>query len=113
MTWTCQNCDTEVEDDNFEVCWKCNCAKGVLNSEAESSGHSFPNARLFISKPRTVTYKMFRGALPGWDELFTSASEFASSLKPEQLINISHSVNNTDGVVTVWYRKYQDEANNR
>ncbi|WDE06265.1 hypothetical protein SG34_004885 [Thalassomonas viridans] len=105
MTWICQNCNTEVEDDNFAVCWKCSCARGVDNSDREGPSHLFPNAQLFISKPHSVTYKMFRGTFASWDELFTSASEFASTLKPEQLINISHSVNDSDGVVTVWYRK--------
>ncbi|WP_281555969.1 hypothetical protein [Thalassomonas sp. RHCl1] len=105
MTWICQNCNTDVEDDSFEVCWKCNCAKGVSNTTKENPSHSFPNAQLYISKPHSVTYKIFRGAFANWDELFTSASAFASTLKPEQLINISHSVSDSDGLVTVWYRE--------
>ena len=50
-----------------------------------------------------VKYKIFRGILSTWDNLFTEASEFASKLGPDKVINISHSASGADGVVTVWY----------
>ena len=50
-----------------------------------------------------VEYKMFRGTFETWDQLFAKAADFASTLSPEQLINISHSEDNNDGVVTVWF----------
>ena len=50
-----------------------------------------------------VQYKIFRGILSTWDNLFTEASEFASILGPDKVINISHSGDGGDGVVTVWY----------
>lgn len=50
-----------------------------------------------------VQYKIFRGILTTWDNLFTEASEFASILGPDKVINISHSGDGGDGVVTVWY----------
>ena len=28
MSWKCQNCHTTIDDDEFEVCWNCNCEKG-------------------------------------------------------------------------------------
>ncbi|WP_105167835.1 hypothetical protein [Pseudoalteromonas sp. T1lg23B] len=28
MSWTCQNCNTIIDDDSFEVCWNCRCEKG-------------------------------------------------------------------------------------
>jgi hypothetical protein len=28
MSWQCQNCNTTIDDDEFEVCWNCNCEKG-------------------------------------------------------------------------------------
>ena len=52
-----------------------------------------------------VTFKIFRGVLARWDELFSEAGEFASSPEKDHLINISHSASGADGVVTVWYWK--------
>ena len=51
----------------------------------------------------TVAFKKFRGTMATWDELFADAARFASRLKPEHLISISHSADHSDGVVTVWY----------
>ncbi|MGI2259282.1 hypothetical protein [Shewanella sp. GXUN23E] len=28
MVWTCQNCNTKIEESGFEVCWNCGCEKG-------------------------------------------------------------------------------------
>ncbi|MFH0992598.1 MAG: hypothetical protein V1799_21585 [bacterium] len=52
-----------------------------------------------------VQYKMFRGVLASWNNLFLQAAGFASSIPPEKLISISHSADNLDRVVTVWYRE--------
>ncbi len=50
-----------------------------------------------------VKYEVFRGTLSIWESLFKEASEFASSVGPDRVINISHSCDHSDGVVTVWY----------
>jgi hypothetical protein len=50
-----------------------------------------------------VKYKMFRGTLTSWDELFENAARFATDLGEIRVINISHSCAGSDGVVTVWY----------
>jgi len=50
-----------------------------------------------------IEYRMFRGTLQTWDELFSQAAAFASTLRPEELISISHSEDSNDGVVAVWY----------
>ncbi len=52
-----------------------------------------------------VGFKMFRGRLVTWEELFSKAAEYASNLADERLISISHSAAGGDGVVVVWYRK--------
>ena len=52
-----------------------------------------------------IQFKIFRGALASWNHLFKEAAEFASSIPPDKLISISHSADNFDGVVTVWYRE--------
>jgi hypothetical protein len=51
----------------------------------------------------SVAYRAFRGTFTSWDNLFKQAAEFAGLLQPNQLISISHSADNTEGVVTVWY----------
>lgn len=50
-----------------------------------------------------IQYKVFRGVLESWDELFSQAAAFASTLHPEELVSISHSEDGNDGVVAVWY----------
>ena len=57
----------------------------------------------------TVQYKMFRGTLASWDALFSEAAEFATTLDRERLISISHSEDQNDGVVAVWYWAASDE----
>ena len=50
-----------------------------------------------------VKYEVFRGTLATWETLFREASEFATSIGRDRLINISHSCDHSNGVVTVWY----------
>ena len=50
-----------------------------------------------------VECKLFRGLLKSWEKLFKEASEFASGVGKERLISISHSEDQEQGVVTVWY----------
>ena len=50
-----------------------------------------------------VKFEIFRGIFASWDTLFTEASEFASKIGKDRVINISHSNNHKNGVVTVWY----------
>ncbi len=51
-----------------------------------------------------VTFRIFRGgAFVTWEALFQEAADFAGGLSPETLIGISHSQEQSRGVVTVWY----------
>jgi len=52
---------------------------------------------------RHVHFKYFRGTFKLWDTLFSEAAAFADEVGPEDLIGISHSEYNNNGVVTVWY----------
>jgi len=54
---------------------------------------------MFTATPNTVKYKHFTGD-GSWDSLFRQAADFAASVGPDRVINISHS----PGVVAVWYR---------
>jgi hypothetical protein len=50
-----------------------------------------------------VCHRNFGGRWADWETLFERAAEFAGSIGPERLISISHSADNGDGVVAVWY----------
>ena len=52
---------------------------------------------------RVVRYKMFRGTLASWEDLFDQAAGYASQLGQDRLIGISHSEDKDDGVVAVWF----------
>jgi hypothetical protein len=49
-----------------------------------------------------VDYRVFRGTFKSWETLFQEAAEFATSVG-ENLVSISHSSENSEGVVTVWF----------
>ncbi len=51
-----------------------------------------------------VKFEDFRGTFTSREKLFEKAAEFASRLGRERLINISHSRDDNEGVVTVCYR---------
>ena len=55
-----------------------------------------------------VLTRVFRGTFKRWATLFEEACEFATQVGPERLISISHSADNADGVVTVWYWGYPE-----
>jgi hypothetical protein len=50
-----------------------------------------------------VRFEVFRGVWASWNDLFQQAAEFATQIGRERLISISHSCDNNEGVVTVWY----------
>jgi hypothetical protein len=53
--------------------------------------------------PRFARFKVFQSSLTSWESLFAEAAEFASQLGPERLITVSHSADQGEGVVVVWY----------
>ncbi len=50
-----------------------------------------------------VKFQVFRGIFSSWETLFKQAAEFATKIGKDKLINISHSEDQVQGVVTVWY----------
>lgn len=54
-----------------------------------------------------LKFKVFQSGYESWDSLFSQACEFANNVGRENVLNISHSCHNSDGVVTVWY--WEDE----
>lgn len=62
-----------------------------------------------MSTHTTVKFRMFRGVMTSWPALFQSAAEFATDVGRDRLITISHSEDNEDGVIAVWYWGDADE----
>jgi len=50
-----------------------------------------------------IKFETFRSSWSSWEKLLANAAEFANSLAPDRLINISHSADSGEGVVVVWY----------
>ena len=50
-----------------------------------------------------VKFEVFRSSFKSWESLFQQAADFANSIGPDNLISISHSEDQNEGVVTVWY----------
>ena len=50
-----------------------------------------------------VKYKFFKATLKSWDSMHAEAAEFATMIGKDRLINISHSSDHSEGVITVWY----------
>jgi uncharacterized glyoxalase superfamily protein PhnB len=52
---------------------------------------------------REVKFEEFRGIMATWTDLFSRAAQFASAIGRDRLIGISHSEDQQDGVIAVWY----------
>lgn len=72
-----------------------NADSGYLGPEAETAQEVSPSS--------SVEFKIFRGNLASWEELFSEAADYATQIGPMNLIGISHSEDDNEGVVTVWY----------
>jgi hypothetical protein len=58
-----------------------------------------------------VRFRIFRSSFSSWKALFQEAADFASTLAPDRLINISHDCDPArEGTVCVWY--WDEEAGN-
>lgn len=55
-------------------------------------------------------FKIFKSAHSPWTTIFAAAAAFATTLGPERMIGISHSHEQTVGVVTVWYWALEAET---
>ena len=50
-----------------------------------------------------VKFEIFRGVMASWPDLFQRAAEYATQIGRDRVITISHSEDQQDGVVAVWY----------
>lgn len=97
--WTCAKCGEKIQE-QFDSCWKCSAPRAGTPSTDPREG-----------KPAwRMSYQVFRGTFATWDELFAQAAEFATNIGPERVISISHSEDDSDGVVAVWYWTDETEA---
>ena len=92
--WTCIKCGENVEE-QFASCWKCGTDRLKIVEE--------PTIKPSDASIRRVGYRIFRGVWKSWERLFAEAAEFATEVGPARLISISHSEDQNDSVVTVWF----------
>jgi len=98
--WTCAKCGERIEE-QFDSCWKCSTPRGEAAAEAPAVEADSPGWRM--------AFKVFRGTFASWESLFQQAADFATEVGPERVLNISHSEDDSDGVVTVWYWESKDQ----
>jgi hypothetical protein len=103
--WNCTQCGEKIGD-QFDSCWKCGTAKtGISPGALENPGSSEA-----AKKDWRLAYKYFRGTFATWDDLFSEAAQFATEVGPERVVGISHSSDQKNGVVTVWYWTETDKT---
>jgi len=99
--WTCTKCGERMEEQS-DSCRKCATPRGGGKPDPASPEDKAPKRRL--------AYRVFRGTWATWDQLFRQAARFANEVGPERLVSISHSEDEHDGVVAVWYWTSDDDA---
>jgi hypothetical protein len=57
-----------------------------------------------------VHYKIFKSKTQSWPTLFNDASAFANQIGEQRLINISHSCDQLEAVVVVWFWDKEQSA---
>jgi hypothetical protein len=87
------------------ICPNCAATNPPESNDCPHCGFAQPAAGQVAQRPARVAYKLFRGTFASWESLFSDTAEFATALGRERLISISHSEDNDEGVVTVWYWK--------
>jgi hypothetical protein len=50
-----------------------------------------------------VKLEVFRGSRQAWNETLDEATQFVHKIESEKLIGITHSIDQTEGVVAVWH----------
>ena len=103
--WTCEKCGEKLED-RSESCWRCSSRRPV----PAATGTPVVEGATGQAPKWRMAYRYVRGTLATWDELFTQAAEIASEIGPERVLNISHSADKGNGVVTVWYWTTEDKV---
>jgi ribosomal protein L40E len=99
--WICDKCG-DRNADQINACARCSMPRlSPPAGEEDTSGAPAPRWQL--------RYEVFRGVFASWDVLFRQAAAFANRLGPERVVSISHSEDENDGVVTVWYWVSSDD----
>jgi hypothetical protein len=98
--WNCPKCNERLEP-QFDSCWRCGTAR--TPDDAPPAASQAPPPPSGPAEKSRVAFEMFRGTFESWESLFQKAAEFATEIGRDRLIGISHSEDDDDGVVTVWY----------
>jgi hypothetical protein len=101
--WICGQCGEKLED-QFKTCWRCSAGRPIGGEQDAVAGGTGTQPSPSVK----LNYRMFRGTLATWNDLFMKAAYFATEIGRERVLNISHSADDGDGVVTVWYWELSD-----
>jgi len=95
--WICKKCGERMES-QFDSCWRCSMPRDPNQPDSP------PDKTEAAAKGWRLAFRMFEGGpFTTWEELFRKAAHFANELGPECVLNISHSEDDSIGIVTVWY----------
>ncbi len=100
----CPTCHRDIRSDH-PYSWCSECGKPLpeeIRAQLPSQQRAAPPADA-VRPTRRVQYRVFESSYASWSELFAQASAFASGIPEEDLISISHSADNSNGVVAVWF----------
>ena len=100
----CPKCGRAIPE-NQPYSWCAACGE-PLPQDILAQLHNVPRPAEAIPQPtgvRRVQFRVFRSNIASWGTLFEQAAEFASAIGEQDLIGISHSADDSDGVVTVWF----------
>ena len=108
--YRCSRCRAEIED-GFDRCWKCGepVPADLLEYEEVAPELELDQPAIGPVGP-TARYEVLRGARSSSDTLFAEAAAFATGIGPDRVIGISHSADQHDLVVTVWYWEHDDDS---
>ena len=98
----CASCQAPIHRDHpYAWCSKCGTP---LPEDLQATLRPTPPPP--VERPPTgprVHFQIFRSGYSAWEDLFAEAARFATRMGRERVINISHSEDDNEGVVTVWY----------
>jgi len=57
-----------------------------------------------------LRYRIFRAYVKSWETVFDEAATFASRMPTDRVASISHSADNSTGIVVVWFFASDEEA---
>ena len=98
----CPHCRASIRKDH-PYQWCSECGKPLpVDLRPPSRAARAPEPPADSGAPR-VMVRHYRSSFKSWEELFGEAAAFATEVGRGRLISITHSADQGEGVVTVWF----------